>query len=133
MRSAGRTYDPICAPAFLACLLLFLFTPTALTTLDGEAAISLVATDRLRAESFQGLEDLPDGEIGSWANGVSADGSVVVGSSKIEHPDQLWSAFVWDAEHGMRSNRFQRITTRRTRGTIVCDSPTPQWPSTCRR
>ena len=42
--------------------------------------------------SFQGLGDLPGGTYGSWAYGVSADGSVVVGRSLS---DRGFEAFRW--------------------------------------
>lgn len=59
-----------------------------------------------------GLGDLPGGTFDSEALAVSADGSVVVGRASIidefslpspSGPDSRSEAFVWDAEHGMRS------------------------------
>jgi probable HAF family extracellular repeat protein len=47
------------------------------------------------------LGDLPTGAYSSEARGVSADGSVVVGSSGV-HPAPKTAAFIWDAVHGMR-------------------------------
>lgn len=45
-----------------------------------------------------GLGDLPGGSVGSWANDVSPDGSVVVGSGTT---DTRSEAFRWTAEDGM--------------------------------
>jgi probable HAF family extracellular repeat protein len=50
------------------------------------------------AGSFTGLGDLPGGSD-SWASGVSADGSVVVGFGTDADGEK---AFIWDPEHGMR-------------------------------
>jgi probable HAF family extracellular repeat protein len=49
---------------------------------------------------FQGLGDLPGGSFSSSAQGVSADGKVVVGSGS---PDSGALAFVWTEETGMIS------------------------------
>jgi probable HAF family extracellular repeat protein len=49
-----------------------------------------------------GLGVLPGGRRNSIANGVSADGSVVVGAS---HGETGREAFVWDSTHGMRRVR----------------------------
>ncbi len=48
--------------------------------------------------SFQGLGDLPGGDYGSYAASVSADGTVVVGSSKSASDGK---AFRWTAATGM--------------------------------
>ncbi len=48
--------------------------------------------------SFQGVGDLPGGDFGSWASGVSVDGSVVVGSSIVScYPSTICQveAFRW--------------------------------------
>jgi probable HAF family extracellular repeat protein len=52
-----------------------------------------------------GLGDLPGGEFYSWAHGVSADGSVVVGFSRVEPvPSSVQeNAFRWTAATGMVS------------------------------
>ncbi len=47
-----------------------------------------------------GLGDLAGGSFYSWASGVSADGSVVVGSSVGSSGSE---AFIWDGTNGMRS------------------------------
>ena len=44
---------------------------------------------------MRGLGDLPGGSLSSSAQGVSADGTVIVGSSNGE-------AFIWDATNGMQ-------------------------------
>jgi len=49
-----------------------------------------------------GLGDLPGGGIDSRAHGVSADGAVIVGWAEAESPVGK-TAFVWDAEQGMRA------------------------------
>jgi len=41
--------------------------------------------------SFQGLGDLAGADVSSWANGVSADGSTVVGGS---HSALVWQRYV---------------------------------------
>ena len=65
------------------------------------AALSTcLATDELIAESFQGLGDLPGGEIGSWAQGISADGLVVVGQSESLSASGH-EAFRWTQAGGM--------------------------------
>jgi uncharacterized membrane protein len=59
-----------------------------------------------RTPSFQGLGDLPAGGVGSWASGVSGDGSVVVGRSLTYDAglgQNVSRPFVWDATLGMRS------------------------------
>src|SRR5437868_2653577 len=47
---------------------------------------------------FFGLGDLPGGTFNSWANGVSADGSVVVGISESGSGGE---AFRWTSGEGM--------------------------------
>ncbi len=54
--------------------------------------------DRCLPASFQGLGDLPGGNFGSYATGVSADGSVVVGASYSASGRE---AFRWTAAGGM--------------------------------
>ena len=49
--------------------------------------------------SFIGLGDLAGGSIDSFAYGVSADGSTVVGTSSGENGSE---AFIWDKTNGMR-------------------------------
>lgn len=63
-------------------------------------------------DGIRDLGDLPGGRMESGAYGVSADGSVIVGSSSsgfisIDPPSLFptYEAFIWDAEHGMRSLR----------------------------
>lgn len=78
---------------------------------DGSVVVGR-STSRLGPEAFlwtrsgglRGLGDLPGGAFFSSANDVSANGSVVVGSSKAARfQDVLTAAFVWDAENGMRN------------------------------
>ncbi len=64
--------------------------------LVGVSAVQAVTT------SFQGLGDLPGGSFRSEANGVSADGSTVVGQSNSASG---YEAFIWDQGNGMRSLR----------------------------
>lgn len=47
-----------------------------------------------------GLGDLDGGIFASTANGSNRDGSILVGASSSSTG---WTAFLWDAEHGMRS------------------------------
>ncbi len=47
------------------------------------------------------LGDIPSGNFGRIANGVSADGSVVVGQGNFTGGSQ--GAFIWDATNGVRS------------------------------
>lgn len=56
------------------------------------------------AEGMIPLGDLPTGNYSSEARGVSADGSVVVGSSSVD-PFPKTAAFIWEASHGMRDLR----------------------------
>ncbi|NCR77596.1 MAG: PEP-CTERM sorting domain-containing protein [Microcystis aeruginosa K13-06] len=53
-----------------------------------------------QAASFQGLGDLPGGRFSSYASGVSADGSVVVGSSESTAMFTV-EAFRWTQSTGM--------------------------------
>jgi uncharacterized membrane protein len=48
-----------------------------------------------------GLGDLPGGNHFSSANGISADGSVIVGDSQIERAGLPSEAFRWTAESGL--------------------------------
>lgn len=51
---------------------------------------------------LQALGDLPGGIYRSLAQGVSDDGSIVVGfSTSADSPS--WEAFIWDETHGLRS------------------------------
>jgi uncharacterized membrane protein len=52
------------------------------------------------AGGMVGLGDLPGGSFSSGAIAVSADGSVIVGSSLTDIGSE---AFIWDATHGMRN------------------------------
>jgi len=52
------------------------------------------------ADGMQGLGDLPGGPFDSWAQAVSGDGSVIVGTSLTDSPYN--QAFIWDAGSGMR-------------------------------
>ncbi|MFO0972724.1 MAG: PEP-CTERM sorting domain-containing protein [Phycisphaerae bacterium] len=53
-----------------------------------------------------GLGDLPGGIFRSVANGISGDGTIIVGNASIDgppgFPDPYQAAFIWDATHGMR-------------------------------
>jgi probable HAF family extracellular repeat protein len=56
-------------------------------------------------EGMQGLGQLPGGVSGN-AFGVSADGTVVVGYGTVMSGEDAFNdAFIWDADHGMRSLR----------------------------
>ena len=48
-----------------------------------------------------GLGDLPGGLVGSSANGVSWQGTVIVGDSHSEDSGSSYEAFRWTAETGM--------------------------------
>jgi probable HAF family extracellular repeat protein len=75
---------------------------------DGSVIVG-VAYHPLGAEAFRwtsssgmvGLGDLPGGLLAGFANGVSADGSTVVGESSIGFEGEE-AAFIWDAANGMR-------------------------------
>ena len=57
-------------------------------------------------EGMIGLGDLPGGVFDSWAFGVSADGSIVVGLSCVAGGPLFCSGldpYIWDAAHGMRN------------------------------
>jgi probable HAF family extracellular repeat protein len=49
-----------------------------------------------------GLGDLPGGTFNSTADGISADGSIIVGTSTTGLGDE---AFIWDSGNGMRNLR----------------------------
>jgi probable HAF family extracellular repeat protein/parallel beta-helix repeat protein len=67
----------------------------AVVLLFGSVAITFAST-----ASFQGLGDLPGSQFFSYAYGISADGSVVVGSGK---PAGLgWQAYRWTESTGMQ-------------------------------
>jgi probable HAF family extracellular repeat protein len=51
---------------------------------------------------MEGLGDLPGGNTISQADGVSGDGSIVVGASEDSNPYGMGDAFIWDRENGMR-------------------------------
>lgn len=56
-------------------------------------------------EGMQSLGIIPDGPSNGWANGISGDGFIIVGSS---WDGQGWSplnqqAFIWDEEKGIRN------------------------------
>ena len=61
---------------------------------------SLLFSTKVQATEtfFKGLGDLPDGEFGSSASAVSADGSVVVGSSSSKNGPE---AFRWTIAKGI--------------------------------
>ena len=61
-------------------------------------SLPLMGTRTFADLSFQGLGDLPGGSFGSRAYGVSADGSVVVGGSRVENE---YEAFRWTSAGGM--------------------------------
>jgi len=63
-----------------------------LITLSGFHSFSL------NAQSFQGLGDLPEGYVGSYAKAVSADGQIVVGQSSSSIGPE---AYRWTQEGGM--------------------------------
>src|SRR4030042_5948226 len=62
--------------------------------------LSLVFTTLVFGASFEGLGDLPGGSFSSYAQGVSGDGSVVVGSSTAASGEQ---AFRWTPSTGIGS------------------------------
>ncbi len=64
-------------------------------------ATLLTAADTTGAASFQGLGDLTGGVVYSWAGGLSADGSVVVGFSYSGIADPYPEAFRWTQAGGM--------------------------------
>jgi probable HAF family extracellular repeat protein len=64
-------------------------------------AFAVFASFTRAQPSFQGLGDLPGGWFVSVPNDVSADGSVVVGSSSIEGESTGQRAFRWTRETGM--------------------------------
>jgi uncharacterized membrane protein len=51
---------------------------------------------------MQGLGDLPGGQFSSIANGVSANGSVIVGAGSTGFGPYDFEAFRWDANDGMQ-------------------------------
>ena len=68
----------------------------------------LTSTSLATTASFQGLGDLPTGQFQSYAFGISGDGSVVVGSSRLAiilpgPPYQGQQAFRWEASTGMQA------------------------------
>ncbi len=65
--------------------------------------------------SFQGLGDLPGGTYGSWAYGVSADGSVVVGVSRSGNGTE---AFRW-TQDGMVGLGFSSASAVSADGSVV--------------
>lgn len=60
----------------------------------------IFATTWDATNGLMSLGDLPGGDLGGQALGVSADGKVVVGSSGSALGDE---AFIWDAANGMQS------------------------------
>jgi len=52
---------------------------------------------------MRGLGDLPGGNFSSFAQGISADGTVIVGASNVASGSE---AFIWDNANGMRSLSF---------------------------
>ncbi len=85
------------------------FTVPYATSADGNVIVGYGATSQ-GYEAFlwdaingtAGLGDFPGGDFFSRAYDVSADGSTIVGSGArgTGNPD---TAFIWDAQHGMRS------------------------------
>ena len=70
------------------------------STLAGTAvAWVMIGCQALQAASFVGLGDLPGGPYQSFVRDVSADGSVVVGTSRVA--DFTNSAFRWTPATGM--------------------------------
>jgi len=67
-------------------------------TLLGFVFISFAGTSLATTASFQGLGDLAGGDFESVADGVSADGSTVVGNSKSTSGTE---AFLWTLASGM--------------------------------
>ena len=55
----------------------------------------------VQAATFQGLGDLPGGSVESYAYGLSADGSVVVGKSKSLESGTHFDAYIWTQSTGM--------------------------------
>lgn len=64
----------------------------------GGISLALAASTALAGPMFQGLGDLPGGDIYSAAYGISADGMTVVGSSHIATGPR---GFFWTREQGM--------------------------------
>ncbi len=62
-------------------------------------AVCTISSSFAATASFQGLGDLPGGQFFSYAYGISADGSVVVGSGK---PALGWQAYRWTESTGMQ-------------------------------
>src|SRR5262245_23843786 len=62
------------------------------------AAGALVAQASADQPYFRPLGDLPEGRFSSRASGISADGSVIVGTATSAHGTE---AFRWTAESGM--------------------------------
>lgn len=71
---------------------------------DGMVGTEPVAFRWTESNGMQPLGDLPGGEVASFANAVSADGSIVLGTSWALPLDERhnFRAFVWDNSHGMR-------------------------------
>ena len=75
-------------------------------SLDGSNVVGLRISGYTEAflwtqeDGMVGLGDLPGGAFSSHANGVSANGSTVVG---ISSSDSVREAFIWDSTNGMRS------------------------------
>lgn len=76
---------------------------------DGNTVVGYARTGT-RFEAFRwqrgtgmvGLGDLPGGQTISMADGVSGDGSIVVGASETSNPYGMNDAFIWDQVRGMR-------------------------------
>lgn len=65
-------------------------------------ALAVLLGTAVHAQSFQGLGDLPGADFYSYATGVSADGSVVVGAGYTTHSGPFtFEAFRWTAATGM--------------------------------
>jgi len=70
-------------------------------TLVALAAVFCATPAGIGGASFQGLGDLPGGQVFSSAFAVSADGSVVVGASKSALSGSDYEAFRWTRIGGM--------------------------------
>ena len=64
------------------------------------ASVAVSAEIKAATVSFHGLGYLPGGDVESWAHGVSADGSVVVGWSR--NVIGFNEAFLWTSASGMQ-------------------------------
>jgi uncharacterized membrane protein len=73
----------------------------------GHEAFRWTAVGGLEPLGFLDESDQGTGRPSSWAEGVSGDGSIVVGNATVDAEDLFdgQQAFIWDAQHGMRNLR----------------------------